>query len=64
MSRENRDVRIGLRLLPAERQALEELADLRGERYSETVRALLSEAIKSAKRRSRQGGGRAGATCQ
>jgi hypothetical protein len=50
MPREPREYRLGVRLLPAERQALEALAERRGELVSETVRGLLSEAVRSEER--------------
>lgn len=58
MPREPREYRLGVRLLPTERQALEALAETRGEKVSETVRALLSEAVRSEERRGRRRGDR------
>lgn len=43
--------RLAFRLLPDDRRALEELATERGERISDTTRALIAYALRAEKRR-------------
>jgi len=56
MSRDNRDYLLGVRLLPKEREAVETLAARRGERISETVRAILLKAARSDQKRQEKRG--------